>query len=134
MHHQRAMPEGLRVALAGGAGSIILSEGSAESMMLSTCAESIILSVPGAESAESIILSVLPAESMIPSALFGRVITLNSGGYKKTTIGNIDNRQLITLDNCASTALLIGLPPKMAKFCHIVSGAWMPPCPIAAVS
>jgi hypothetical protein len=42
----------------------------------------------------------------------------NSGGNKKTTIGKVDNRRLMTLVNSASTAAPIGLPPKGAKFCH----------------
>jgi hypothetical protein len=41
-----------------------------------------------------------------------------AGGNKKKTIGNTDDFQLLTLVNSASTVLLIGLPPKLAKFCH----------------
>jgi hypothetical protein len=37
---------------------------------------------------------------------------------KETTIGNTDDRRFTTLVNSASTALLIGLPPKGAEFCH----------------
>jgi hypothetical protein len=48
---------------------MMLSAGGAESTMLSDTLST------GAESAESIILSAPPAESMILSALFGRVIT-----------------------------------------------------------
>ena len=64
----------------------------------------------GAESAESIILSVPPDEScMILSALFGLVITLTAVATKKTTISDSDDCQLI------------GLPPKMAEFCHTLN-------------
>jgi hypothetical protein len=42
----------------------------------------------------------------------------NSGGYKKTTIGDHQYCQLTTLVNSTSTALPIGLPPKEAEFCH----------------
>jgi hypothetical protein len=40
------------------------------------------------------------------------------GATKKTTISNTDDCRLTTLVNSASTALPIGLPPKMAEFCH----------------
>jgi hypothetical protein len=108
---------------AGGAKTMILLAGGAESMMLSACAESMIVSVP-------------PAECMILSALFDRVITLitrygNSGaggGNKTTTIRNTDNHRLTTLVNSASMAAPIGLPPKMAEFCHtsnrLLVGGW----------
>jgi hypothetical protein len=36
---------------------------------------------------------------------------------KKTSIGDTDD-QLTTLVNSPSTAPPIGLPPKMAEFCH----------------
>ncbi len=49
------------------------------------------------------------------------VITLTAAATTKTTIGNNDDRRLTTLGNSASTAALIGLPPKMAKFCHILN-------------
>ncbi len=49
----------------GGAETIILSAGGAESMMLSACAE-------------SMIFSALPAVSMIPSLPFDCVVTLLS--------------------------------------------------------
>ncbi len=65
---------------------------------------------PPTESAERIILPASPAESMILSALFGRVIMLTALATKKTTIGNTDNHQLTTLFNSASTAPPIGLP------------------------
>jgi hypothetical protein len=42
----------------------------------------------------------------------------NSGGYKKKPIGDDDNRRFTTIINSASTAAPIGLPPKMADFCH----------------
>jgi hypothetical protein len=44
-----------------------------------------------------------------------------SGGYKKTTICNTDDRQLMTLVNSASTVPLIGLPLKGAEFCHTLN-------------
>jgi hypothetical protein len=76
-------------------------------MMPSACTESIIVSAP-------------PAESMILSATFDCVITLTRkvGGNKKTTISVTGDCGLMTIDNIASTAALIGLSPKMAKFCH----------------
>ncbi len=37
---------------------------------------------------------------------------------RQTTIGNTDNHQFMTIINSTSTAVPIGLPPKMAKFCH----------------
>ncbi len=86
----------------------------AETIMLSACAESMIALAP-------------PATSMILSAPFDCVITLlscygNSGvagwGQQKNNIGNTDNHQFMTLVNSASTALPIGLAPKMAECCH----------------
>jgi hypothetical protein len=41
-----------------------------------------------------------------------------SGDYEKITIGDTDDRRFTTIVNSASTALLIGLPPKGAKFRH----------------
>ncbi len=64
------------------------------------------------------LLSAPPTESMILSALIGRVVTLTVAATKKTTIGDTDDCGLTTLVNSASTAPLIGLPPKGAKFCH----------------
>ncbi len=64
-------------------------------MMLSACAESMIVSVP-------------PAESMILLAPF----------EQKKTIGDYDDRRCTTIVNSASTGVPIGLPRKMAKFCH----------------
>ncbi len=100
------------ILLEGGAETKILSAGSAESMMPSVCAKSMIVSAP-------------PSESMILSVLFDCVITLSTimltaarQGKKKTAISDADNCRLTTLVNSASMALLIGLPPKMAKFCH----------------
>ncbi len=115
MHHQRAVPVCLRVASVCGAESIILSAGGTESMMLSVRTESM---DPLSASTDIIILSASPPESMILSALFGRVITPTAAATKTTTNGNTDDRQFMTIVNSASTAALIGLPPKMAKFCH----------------
>jgi hypothetical protein len=53
--------------------------------------------------------------------LFGRVITLRAAATKKTTIGNTDNCQFMTLVNSTLMALLISLPPKGAKFCHTLN-------------
>ncbi len=114
-HRQHTVPVCLRVASAGGAESIILSAGGVESMMLSARAESM---DPLSTGADSIILSAPPAESMILSALFGHVIMLTVAAMKKSTIGNTDDRRFMTIVNSASTAALIGLPPKMAEFCH----------------
>jgi hypothetical protein len=55
---------------------------------------------------------------MILSALFGCVIMLTAAAMKKTIIGNTDDCRLTTLVNSASTVALMGLPPKMAEFCH----------------
>jgi hypothetical protein len=40
------------------------------------------------------------------------------GATKKTTISDPDKRQLKTFVNIASTAALIGMPPKIAEFYH----------------
>jgi hypothetical protein len=40
------------------------------------------------------------------------------GATKKVTINNTDDRRLTTLVNSALTTPLIGLPLKIAKFCH----------------
>jgi hypothetical protein len=67
------------------------------------------------------IVSVLPAESMILSAPFDHVITLTvawQAAMKNKTIDDTDDRQFMTLVNNASTMVPIGLPPKMAEFCH----------------
>ncbi len=134
MHCQCAMPVCLQDASARGAESIILSAGSAESMMLSASAESMDTLSTGAD---SITLSAPPAESMILSVLFGHVIMLIAAATKKTTISNTDDCQLKTLVNSASTAPPTGLPPKGAEFLphfeHIVSGVLMLSCPIMAV-
>jgi hypothetical protein len=45
----------------------------------------------------------------------------NSGGYKKTTIGNHHYCQLTTLVNSTSTAPPIGLLPKGAELCHTLN-------------
>jgi hypothetical protein len=82
MHRQRTMRKCLRVGLAGGDESIILSAGGAESMMLSACTERMdFLSA----STESIILLVPPTESMILSAVLLCYVLryANSGGYVK---------------------------------------------------
>jgi hypothetical protein len=91
---------------------LLLSVGSAASMMLSACTESMIVSAP-------------PAASMILSALFCHVINttyyhamITVGATTKTTIGNTDDCRLQTLVNSASAAPPIGVPPKMAEFCH----------------
>ncbi len=106
---------------AGSAESIILSMGGTESMMLSACAESMIVSVP-------------PLESMILSAPIDCVITITR--YQQRGGGNENKtywwlwRSLIltTFVNSASTAVPIGLPPKMAKFLHtsnrLLVGRW----------
>jgi hypothetical protein len=54
------------------------------------------------------------AESIILSAA-------NSGGYKKTTIGDCQYHQFMTLINSASKLQPIGLPPMRAKFCHTLN-------------
>jgi hypothetical protein len=100
--------------------------GGAESMMLSACTESMIVSAP-------------PAESMILSALFDHDITLIVawwGATKQTTIGKTDNHQLTIGQQCLNG----GANRSAAKggqvlphFQQIVSGASMLPCPIATV-
>jgi hypothetical protein len=126
MHHQCALSECLRVASAGGAESIILSAGGTENTTLSGGAKSMMLSA----CAESMIVLAPPAASMIHSQphliallhyLLEYNITLTAarwGATKKATITNTDDFPLTTLVNSASTALPIGLPLKMAKFCH----------------
>jgi hypothetical protein len=115
------------VSSVGGTESIILSAGGAESMMLLAWAESMDTLSAGAD---SIILSALPTESMILLALFGHVITLTAaatkkttvgGATKKTTIGDTDDCQFTTIANSTSKAAPIGLPPRMAKFCHFLN-------------
>ncbi len=98
------------------------------SVCTSACAASNILSAPHAEAhAESISMrweyhtlsiilsacaeSITHAESIILSAA-------DSGGYKKTIIGNCQYYRLTTLVNSTSTTLPNGLLPKGAKFCH----------------
>ncbi len=44
--------------------------------------------------------------------------TLTAAATKTKPIGNYDDRQFTIIVNSASTAAPIGLPPKMAKFCH----------------
>jgi hypothetical protein len=53
--------------------------------------------------------------------MFGCVIMLTAAATKKTTISNTDNCQLMILVNSTSTAVLIGLPPVLAKFCHTLN-------------
>ncbi len=72
MHCRRAVPECLQVVSAGGAESMILSAGGAESMMLSDTLSALALR----ELRACMIVSAPLAESMILSALFGRVSTL----------------------------------------------------------
>ncbi len=54
--------------------------------------------------------------------------TARWGAIKKTTISDTDDCRLTTWVNSASTAPPIGLPPKMAKFCHtsnrLLVGHW----------
>jgi hypothetical protein len=46
------------------------------------------------------------------------LITLTVAATKTKPIGNYDDRQFTTIVNNTSTAAPIGLPPKMAEFCH----------------
>jgi hypothetical protein len=55
---------------------------------------------------------------MILSVLFGHVIMLTAAAKKTEPIGDYDNPQFTTIINSTSTAVPIGLPPKIAKFCH----------------
>jgi hypothetical protein len=84
------------------------------------CPINIILLCTSDANTKSIILSAWPAESMILSALFDRGIShyANSGGYENKLIGDYDDCRFTTIVNSASTAAPIGLPLKMAKFCH----------------
>jgi hypothetical protein len=102
-------------------------------MVLSGCAESIDTLSASAESAESIELSGRPAESMILSALFGHVITIPAAATKKMTISDtvIGDRQQCLNGAANWSAAKNG--QVLPHFEHIVSGASMPPCPIAAV-
>jgi hypothetical protein len=44
--------------------------------------------------------------------------TLTAAAMKTKPIGDYDDPQFTTIINSASMAALIGLPPKMAWFCH----------------
>ncbi len=44
--------------------------------------------------------------------------TLTAAATKTKPIGDDDDRRFMIIVNSASTAAPIGLPPKMAKFCH----------------
>jgi hypothetical protein len=44
--------------------------------------------------------------------------TLTAAATKTKPIGDDDNRRFTIIVNSTSTAALIGLPPKMAEFCH----------------
>jgi hypothetical protein len=44
--------------------------------------------------------------------------TLTAAATKTKLIGDYDDRQFTIIVNSTSTAALIGLPPKMAEFCH----------------
>jgi hypothetical protein len=80
----------LRVASAGGAESIILSSGSAKSIMLSARAESMDTLSTGAD---SILLSALPTEYDTLSAVWSCYYAmLTAAATKKTTIGDTDDR------------------------------------------
>ncbi len=46
------------------------------------------------------------------------ITTLTAAATKTKPIGDDDNRRFTIIINGASTAAPIGLPPKMAKFCH----------------
>jgi hypothetical protein len=46
---------------------------------------------------------------------------LTATATKTKPIGNDDDRQFTIIVNSASTAAPIGLPPKMAKFCHTLN-------------
>jgi hypothetical protein len=97
---------------AGSAETILLSAGGTESMMLSACTESMIVSAPPTASSSS-------QHSLIVILCYTITLTaVQWGAMKKITIGNTDNCRLKTLVNSVSTVPPIGLPPKMAKFCH----------------
>jgi hypothetical protein len=61
---------------------------------------------------------MIPSKRRLIVLLCQHVNSGAAGGNKKITISNTDNFQITTLVNSASTAPLIGLPPKGAKFCH----------------
>ncbi len=44
--------------------------------------------------------------------------TLTAAATKTKLIGDDDDRRFMIIINSASTAAPIGLPPKMAEFCH----------------
>ncbi len=56
------------------------------------------------------------------------IFMLIAAATKKTTIGDTDDCWFTTIVNSVSTAAPIGLPPKMAKFCHtfnrLLVGRW----------
>jgi hypothetical protein len=49
--------------------------------------------------------------------------TLTAAATKTKLIGDDDDRQFTIILNSASTAAPIGLPPKMAEFCHTSNGS-----------
>jgi hypothetical protein len=55
---------------------------------------------------------------MILSAPFGHVITLKRVAMRKTQLAIVSIADVV---NSTSTAPLIGLPPKGAKFCHTLN-------------
>jgi hypothetical protein len=118
MHPRCTVPVCLQIASSGSAESIVLSVGGAESIILSAFgAKRLMLSV----CAESMIVSAPPAETMILSAPFDSVIMLTAVqqvATKQTTICNTDDHLFTTVVNSTSMAAPIGLPPKMAEFCH----------------
>ncbi len=67
---------------------------------------------------ESIILSAHHAEGIYDTLSAVWCYYANSGGNKKTTTGNTDNRLSKNLVNSALMARPIGLPPEGAKVCH----------------
>jgi hypothetical protein len=46
------------------------------------------------------------------------ITTLTAVATKTKPIGDDDDHQFTIINNSASTAAPIGLPPKMAEFCH----------------
>ncbi len=139
MYCWRSVPKCLWVASAGGAESIILSAGGTESMMLSDYTESMDTLRAGAK---SIILSALPTRVWF-SALFYHVITLhysNSRGNEKKQLAILTIAWRLPIKDFGQQRLNSSANWSAAKggwvlphFQQIVSGALMPPCPIAAV-
>jgi hypothetical protein len=89
----------------------------------------------GYSATKLLILSFLTLKQLPTRCLV--MLLPNSGGNKKTTIGNTDDCQLMTFGqqhlNGATNWSAAEGGQVLPHFEHIVSGALTPPCPMAAV-